>query len=48
MGNLTPVSWETSLALVCGQLFAPQLNVPTEMHECLYTRDDKIKQESRP
>lgn len=23
VGNLTRISWETSLALVCGQLFAP-------------------------
>lgn len=26
MGNLTRISWETSLSLVCGQLFAPQSN----------------------
>lgn len=47
MGNLTRVSWETSLALVCGQLFALQSNVPSEMHDCLCTRDDQIQQESR-
>lgn len=47
MGNLTLVSWETSLALVCGQLFAPQSNVPSELHERSCTRDDQIDQESR-
>lgn len=47
MGNLTLVSWETSVALVCGQLFAPQSNVPSEMHECLCARDDQIQEESR-
>lgn len=45
MGNLTRVSWETSLALVCGQLFAPQSYVLSEMHEC--TGDDQIQQELR-
>lgn len=45
MGNLTFVSWETSLALVCGQLFAPQSDVLSEMYEC--TGDDQIQQELR-
>lgn len=35
MGNLTLVSWATGVVLVCGQLFAPQSNVPSEMHGCL-------------
>lgn len=30
MGNLTHVSWETALALACGQLFASQSDVPGE------------------
>lgn len=47
MGNLTLVSWETSLDLACGQLFAPQSNVPSEMHECSCTRADQIQHESR-
>lgn len=47
MGNLTRVSWETSLALVCGQLFALQSNVPSEMHDCSCNRDDQIQKESR-
>lgn len=42
LGNLTLVSWETSSDLVCGQLFAPQSNVPSEMHDCSCTRDDQI------
>lgn len=33
--NLTRISWETSLALVCGQLFAPQSNV---LCGCMNTR----------
>lgn len=30
MGNLMRVSWETALALACGQLFASQSDVPGE------------------
>lgn len=33
MGNLTRISWETSLALVCGQLFAPPVKHSLWMHE---------------
>lgn len=30
MGNLVPVSWETTVAPACGQLFASQPVVPGE------------------
>lgn len=45
MGNLSHVSWETSFASVCGQLFAPQSDVRSEMHACLRTGNDQIELE---
>lgn len=47
MGNLTLFSWETGLVFICGQLFALQSVVPSEMHDCVCTGDDQIKQELR-
>lgn len=48
--GLVLVAWEISpvspgkpvKASVCGQLFAPQSNVPSEMHKRSCTRDDQI------